>query len=556
MVKIGDRILVANRDTGSVSMVDLESAQILSETVVSQRLDDLAAVEDEGIVFGVDSRRHVLIEMQLEESAVRKTGETVVDQFPVSVAVSSRERIVSVVSKWSRRVTLLKRATTSEVFTVSAVIDIPFVSLKQLFLDGRFLLVAAAHGGELAIVDTVQQRLFSHQTLIGHNIRGMALTADGRNCVLSHQIMNSASSTTRSTISWGGVISNTLHLIPVDQLKASQSTVTSESIHGSLFPLGSEGRAAGDPASLAVAADGRVYVALSGVHEVAMRWPGSRELIRTSVARRPVELILDEQSDRLYALCMFDDSIVILDAKTLERRSSIRLDSRLNESTVARSHEQMGEELFFDARLSLDGWYSCHSCHSDGHSTGLLNDNLGDETFNTPKRILTLLGTADTEPWAWSGAQVDLRNQVRKSIESTMAGPGRSSPEITDREIESIVAYISSFEPPPGISIARGSADRPAVSRGHAVFKKHGCSDCHAAPRYTYTLAFDVGLRDEGGIHFFNPPSLLGVSQRGPYFHDNRARTLMDVLLEHDHDGASSLSDDDVRDLVEFLNSL
>ena len=35
---------------------------------------------------------------------------------------------------------------------------------------------------------------------------------------------------------------------------------------------------------------------------------------------------------------------------------------------------------------------SCHSCHTDGHTSGRLADTLGDDTFGTPKRVLSLLG--------------------------------------------------------------------------------------------------------------------------------------------------------------------
>src|SRR2546429_167098 len=69
---------------------------------------------------------------------------------------------------------------------------------------------------------------------------------------------------------------------------------------------------------------------------------------------------------------------------------------------------ERGELLFYDARLSHDGWFSCHSCHTDGHSNGLLNDNLGDGSFGAPKRVLSLLGVRDTGPWAWNGTMPDL----------------------------------------------------------------------------------------------------------------------------------------------------
>ena len=223
---------------------------------------------------------------------------------------------------------------------------------------------------------------------------------------------------------------------------------------------------------------------------------------------------------------------------------------------MARTPAQQGEELFFDARLSLDGWFSCHSCHSDGHTIGRLNDNLGDGTFNTPKRVLTLRGTGPTEPWAWHGSQIDLRNPVSKSIEFTMAGPGKSAPRITGRKIESIVSYISSLSPAPGILTARRESSQPGVERGRQVFLKFGCSGCHQPPSYTSPLSHDVGVKDEWGLHLFNPPSLLGASQRGSYFHDNRATRLIDVFLEHDHDNAASLSENQINDLVLFLQSL
>jgi cytochrome c peroxidase len=65
-----------------------------------------------------------------------------------------------------------------------------------------------------------------------------------------------------------------------------------------------------------------------------------------------------------------------------------------------------------------------------------------------------------------------------------------------------------------------------------------------------------VGLRDEAGGSHFNPPSLRGVSQGGPYFHDNRARTLEELFTRYRHQIAGQLSGQEVRDLIHFLGSL
>jgi cytochrome c peroxidase len=67
---------------------------------------------------------------------------------------------------------------------------------------------------------------------------------------------------------------------------------------------------------------------------------------------------------------------------------------------------------------------------------------------------------------------------------------------------------------------------------------------------------FEVGLEDSQGNRRFNPPSLRGVGQRAPYFHDNRAATLEDVFQVHEHQLKRTLTDGEVADLAVFLRSI
>jgi DNA-binding beta-propeller fold protein YncE len=566
MVQSDGRLFVANRDRGTISIVDKDAGNVLNEIAVSGRVDDLIVLPDAKQLLAVDSSTHKLFVMEISADAeagisLRCVNSHRVSKYPVSLASTPDGSIVSCVSKWSRRLTLIEANTLTSSKTLRKIVDLPFVPLLQCFLDDQILLVAAAHGGELAVVDAVTGKLKSHQQLIGHNIRGLSMTTKAAGnktgivepgLLLAHQILNVASSTTRSTISWGGVISNTLHEIPIRDLLKSSSKETAERIHGSLFPLGREGQGAGDPADVVVSRDGKVYVALRGVDEVAMRKPRSQQLARVNVGRGPTKLVLDDDRNRLFVLCSFDDSLVEVDAESMVLLRTIRL----TEHDTVKSQTKAGEELFYDARLSLDGWFSCHSCHSDGHSIGQLNDNFGDDSFGTPKRILTLLGSGETAPWAWSGSVEDLRDQIQKSIKSTMAGPGRHAPSVGEVEMDSLVAFVSSLSSAPGILAVRGESDLQSVARGETLFIAHGCAECHRPPTYTSPATFDVGIADEAGNRLFNPPSLAGVSQRGPYFHDNRATRLVDVLVEHDHDGGGSLSKAQIDDLINFLKSL
>lgn len=548
-------IIVGNR-AGSVSFIEPQKMQVIDEIKLSHQLDDVVAVPKTNRILAIDSSRHELIQAELivDRSGISQLANVsriAVNRYPVDVEVTANGRRAIVASSWSRRVSIVDL--TQRTPRVLLTCDVPFAPRCQCLLDQRHCLVADGFGGRLAVVDIETGKLKSLHAINGHNIQGLAMSPDGKSVALTHQILHSISSTTRSIISWGGVISNTLHTIPIEKLLLSNEVNLKkpQSIHGGLFPLGEERNAAGDPAGVVFDSHGRAFIGLAGVHQVARKSPHNFELARTTVGRHPSQLLLDENAQQLYVVNKFDDTISVVATDSLQVKRTISLGKSTTRSLV-----QVGEEHFFDARLSLDSWYSCHSCHTNGHTTGLLNDNFGDSTFNTPKSILSLLGTGATEPWAWEANQIDLRNQIRSSITSTMGGPGMHAPQVNDRLVESMNSYIGQLQPAPGILTARGQAKRPSVKRGAAVFKAHGCVDCHRPPNYAHPLTFDVGVHDEAGHIFFNPPSLLGVSQRGPYFHDNRASSLRDVIENHDHDGASELKQKQINDLIDFLNSL
>ncbi len=88
------------------------------------------------------------------------------------------------------------------------------------------------------------------------------------------------------------------------------------------------------------------------------------------------------------------------------------------------------------------------------------------------------------------------------------------------------------------------------------MFAAQQCSNCHRGPVYTTPETYDVGLKDANGLKHFNPPSLRGISQRGAYFHDNRAESLDDVLTVHQHGVTQDLTPQQQADLIAFLQSL
>lgn len=546
-----DMMWVANRETGTLSQIDVPNQRVVAEQRVASRLSAVGALREWCLLLDRE-QNEVLISSQTDPFRVLVRHQVTRD--PVSMAFVDPGGIISVASLWSRRVTLLHiEYTQPPSLKTIAVLDLPFAPLEQCKLDGAHVLVADAFAGQLAVIDVITRKIVSLQQINAHNIRGLARTWDGDEVVLTHQLLYPIGETKQGHISWGGVITNVLHTLPTARLRESRNLDESrpERIHGSLFPLGEQGRAAGDPGPVTCNVSGDIFVLLSGVNEAARKRKGEQQLTRTPVGLRPAGMHFNEFRNRMLVANTNDDTVSVINPLDMSVMSTIRLGP-----PVVKNPQQQGEDLFYDARLSFDGWYSCHSCHSNGHSNGLLNDNLGDDTFGTPKRVLTLLGTGLSEPWAWNGSQSDLKNQIRKSVELSMAGPGKHAPPFDDQAQEALTAFVALLPPAPGISVARENVNEPSRQRGEKLFNKIGCSVCHQAPSYASPLKFQVGLKDETGYSEFNPPSLRGVSQRGPFFHDNRAKQLRDVFEEHDHAGSASLNETELSDLLEFLRSL
>ena len=84
----------------------------------------------------------------------------------------------------------LARGAIGPALEVSRTLDLPFRPRGLVLLgDGSRLVVADAFGGRLAVVDPARGTLESVRTLPAHNIRGLALTPDGRTLVVAHQVL-------------------------------------------------------------------------------------------------------------------------------------------------------------------------------------------------------------------------------------------------------------------------------------------------------------------------------------------------------------------------------
>ena len=544
----GERVLVGNRD-GTVQALSAERLEILAEVRVGGNLTGLTPLPD-GRVAAVDRAGDRLVVMQLvpdTEGAVAVESEHPTCRSPVRAAAGGRTLAVSCL--WERTVALYDLEPLDSLDSLDsengleeprASARLPFEPRELVFLDERTVLAADAFGGGLALLSADDGALLRERELAAHNLRGLALLPGGERVAVAHQQLHSGMHTTRDDILWGVFITNSVTTLPIEDLLTGSPRLERRA---RVLDLGSVATPSGDPAALRATPEGELVVALGGVSRVAFGADDARQSSHLPVGEGPSAVALGADG-RVYVANTRSDSLSVIAAGRRREIARVALGP-----AVEPTPEERGEALFHDATLSLRGWMSCASCHTDGHTNHRLSDTLGDGNYGAPKRVLSLLGVADTRPYAWDGGMRRLEDQIVKSVKTTLRGRA-----LTDREVADLSAYLRTLEVP---ALRGGPAPEaePLAAAGRAAFDRYTCDRCHREPTYTSPGAHDVGLADELGTTRFNPPSLRGLRLGRRFFHDGSARSLAEVLARHPGNGVE-VSGEDLPALIAFLKTL
>ena len=256
-----------------------------------------------------------------------------------------------------------------------------------------------------------------------------------------------------------------------------------------LFDLGDIGYGAGDPADLAFDVHGNLIVALAGVDEVAITASPEQAPRRIVVGRRPTAVLPSPDGRWVYVADSLDDTISVVEIATGLRTATISLGPRPDLTPTDR-----GERLFSSARLSHDGWMSCHSCHTDGHTNNLSSDTLGDGSYRCSQtspippgrrgdRTMDLdwldLATRRPDP------QVDRDDNARNQDHR---GTGWRTGCLFTLALA---------------TVGRGDGRRRGLTRrlsrvAARSSKRANAASCHASPEYTSPQRYDVGSDRRG----------------------------------------------------------
>jgi cytochrome c peroxidase len=272
---------------------------------------------------------------------------------------------------------------------------------------------------------------------------------------------------------------------------------------------------------------------------------------------------------------------------------------------------KLGEQLYFDGRLSQNGAISCAFCHTPG---------LG---FADPKQVSvgvggkqggrnspTVYNTAFNPVQFWDGRAGSLEEQAIGPIVNPVEMA--ESYENVVKKLSQIKGYVTQFQlafgtgiSMQGIAEAIAAYERTIIStnsafdqyvlgdktamneeaqRGMALFKgKARCILCHNDSNFTDNQFHNLGvpqvgpMKEDLGRYYvtrrtedkgaFKTPTLRSIVETAPYMHDGAFKTLEEVVDFFDQGGGKNsnlsplmkplgLTAEEKTDLITFLKAL
>ncbi len=555
----GRWLVVANQASASVSLVRASDGVVVSEVACGSHPSAIAIAPDDRRVLVGATYAGELNVLAIEGERLRPAGSIYLGFEPRGVAVSPDGRLAYVALTAANAVAVVELDPLTEVARIEVGRWPRYLALSP---DGSRLAVGCSGEGGISVVDTATRTRLFDTKFVGLNIGQLQTTADGRYAYFPWMVYADRPITAHN-IREGWVLGNRLARVRLDEQARREA-----------IALDPRGAALGDPHGLAISPDQKwLALSVSGTHELAvfrlddlaMRDDGPGDhmkgdlaydpdrFFRIPLGGRPLGVRFDRDNRHVYVANYLENSVQVVDVDVRRVERTIALGGA-DEPSLARR----GEAIFYDARRSADGWYSCHSCHYEGGTNAVTMDTKNDGSFGTYKMVLSLRNASHTGPWFWHGLQSDFQAALGKSLGDTMQGPAPS-----DDDVKALAAFFESLPSPPNWHRTRDGRISEAAQRGQKIFQSEvaNCAACHSGPYFTDGQVHDVGLGSDYDAHDgFNTPSLLGIDNRVGYLHHGRAESL-DELLRVLHNpakvsGTRPLDDAERADLVEYLKSL
>ncbi|MBS1253641.1 MAG: Hydrazine synthase subunit gamma [Anaerolineales bacterium] len=562
----GQRAYVANRGSDSISVVDLSSHSVVAEISVGRRpygvvvhpAGDRLYVAEQGIdrLATIDAATLEII--NTTPTADRPSGLAISDDPSTGSGRRGRTLYVTHLLTGQVSIIALDRHITFLPLLLKASQEIRDWRL-EINLQSSTLRLGSGQVSNLHSPFSNLQ-LWPDSNLV----QSIVLSPDGRTAYVPH----TRSNTTNRALTFDTTV---FPLVSLVDLTTQQHMVGHQIDLGTLDPPG-----VGLPFDAVVTPDGgELWVVNAASNDVSVvDLAGRRLAAHIEVEDNPRGIVLSPDGATAYVNNTLAGTVSVIDTAAYTVTATIDV-TRIPLPPVLLN----GKRLFHsshDPRVSKAQWISCNTCHFEGEHDG----RTWFFGFAGPRNTTSLLGMIQTYPLRWSAEwdeSADSEFVIRKEnfgsglIEGEMncslspvdcvhqpPNQGRSY------DLDCLATFIDSLQIPLSPSHAGGEPLTEAEERGKAIFEDPDleCIDCHPPPFYTDRETHDVGTvtSDERIGPAFDTPTLRGLYDSAPYFHDGSAGTLYDALTypspESEHDVRGLLTEAEIQDLISFLLAL
>ncbi len=586
----GALLIVANPDSNSVSLIDTAGQEVLAELPVGIDPRTVAVNDESTRAYVANHGSDTVSVIDLQERRV--TGEIAIGNRPYGIVISPDGQYLYVTEQGSDTLAILETEAGRPIRRIGLA-DRP--SGLALDGDGRLLYVTHLLSNTITVVD-ISRPYAAHLPFLVSGSLGTEPASDQKTVTANQQLLTTISLWPDSNLVQSFVIdpnSQTAY-VPHSRSNSGNPFLTFDT---TVFPLVSlidldkqqhligkqidlatlDPPGVGLPFDAAINANGdELWVVNAASNDVTVVDLTARQLAaHIEVEDNPRAIVLAPDDQTAYINNALAGTVSVVDTVTFSvtatiSASQIPLPPLLLE----------GKRLFNnsdDPRLSNAQWIACSTCHFDGEHDG----RTWTFGFAGPRNTTSLRGMIETYPLRWSGEwdeSADGEFAIRQENFGTglIDGPVHCSLSPVDcvsqpanqgqsADLDALAAYVDSLAVRLSPSHTNGQPLTAAETRGRAIFNRPalGCVSCHPPPLYTDQQTHDVGTISPSGEKIgpdYDTPSLRGLFDSEPYFHDGSALTLRDAITRassgNEHDISQLLSESEIQDLIAYLLAL
>jgi YVTN family beta-propeller protein len=558
-------LLVVNPDSNSLSLVDIETRAVTAEVPVGIDPRCVAVAPDSAVAYVANRGSNDITIVDVTNGA--SAGSIDVGVRPYGVVVSPDGTRLYVAEQGQDQLRILDTATRETLARISTA-DRP--SGLALSSDGHILYVTHLLSPFLTVLEGVDgpiDEILTRRIALwpdSNLLQSIVLSPDGLTGYVPHTRSNSAN----MALTFDTTVFPLVSLVNLD---TETHRVGAQFDLGTLDPPG-----VGLPFDAAVTPDGReLWVVNAASNDLSILDLERRNLAaHIEVEDNPRAIVLSPDGATVYVNNTLAGTVSVIDTAIYAVVDTIPVtDIPLPPILLA------GKKLFHssdDPRMSKAQWIACNTCHFEGEHDG----QTWTFGFAGPRNTTSLLGMIETYPLRWSGEwdeSADSEFAARRENFGAGLIDGEMNcqlfpPDCVDQppnqgrsyELDALAAFIDSLRVPLSPDHALGQPLTDAERRGQEIFHREdvGCAFCHPSPLYTDLKMHDVGTAtaNERIGPSFDTPTLRGLYDSAPYFHDGSADLLRDTLTfaspNSEHDMRGILTEAEIDDLIAFLLAL